>query len=97
MLYLVAYLAMGSVASLLGVVATACGLKVAIDLGAGAIALLCGVTIVLVASTRTSRLERSSLRTAGSLVHDRPTTHWHGNVRNPQPPESHLVGWRRQR
>jgi hypothetical protein len=75
MLYLVAYLAMGTVASLLGVVATACGLKVAIDLGAGAITLLCGVTVVLVASTRTSLPKRSSLRTAGSLVHDRPNTH----------------------
>jgi hypothetical protein len=41
MLYLVAYLAMGTVASLLGVAATAWGLKVAIDLGAGAITLLC--------------------------------------------------------
>lgn len=52
MLYLVAYLAMGTVASLLGVVATAWGLKVAIDLGAGAITLLCGVTVVLVVSMR---------------------------------------------
>jgi MFS family permease len=52
MLYLVAYLAMGTVASLLGVAATAWGLRVAIDLGAGAITLLCGVTVVLVVSTR---------------------------------------------
>jgi MFS family permease len=54
MLYLVAYLAMGTVASLLGVAATAWGLTVAIDLGAGAIALLCGVTVVLVVWTRVS-------------------------------------------
>jgi MFS family permease len=54
MLYLVAYLAMGTGASLLGVAATAWGLTVAIDLGAGAIALLCGVTVVLVVWTRVS-------------------------------------------
>jgi MFS family permease len=52
MLYLVAYLAMGTVASLLGVAATAWGLNVAIDLGAGAITLLCGLTVALVVSTR---------------------------------------------
>jgi MFS family permease len=52
MFYLVAYLAMGTIACLLGVAATAWGLKVAIDLGAGAITLLCGVTVVLVVSTR---------------------------------------------
>jgi hypothetical protein len=52
MLYLVAYLAMGTVASLLGVAATAWGLTVAIDLGAGAITLLCGVTLVFVVSTQ---------------------------------------------
>jgi MFS family permease len=52
MLYLVAYFAMGAVASLLGVAATAWGLRVAIDLGAGAITLLCGITVVLVASIR---------------------------------------------
>jgi len=54
MLYLVAYLAMGTGASLLGVAATAWGLTVAIDLGASAIILLCGVTVVLVVSTRAS-------------------------------------------
>jgi hypothetical protein len=53
-LYLVAYLAMGAVALLLGKVATASGLGIAIDLGASTIALLAAVVIVLVALTRNS-------------------------------------------
>jgi MFS family permease len=53
-LYLVAYLAMGAVALLLGKVATASGLGIAIDLGATTIALLAAVVIVLVVLTRNS-------------------------------------------
>jgi hypothetical protein len=48
-LYLFAYLAMGTVAMVLGVVATKWGLGLAIRLGTGAIALLSGVTMVLTA------------------------------------------------
>jgi predicted MFS family arabinose efflux permease len=49
-LYLLAYLSLGVVALVLGVVATDWGLGLAIDLGAGVIALLSGLTIVLVGS-----------------------------------------------
>jgi hypothetical protein len=45
-LYLFAYLALGTVAIVLGVIATKWGLGLAIKLGAGAIALLSGVTIL---------------------------------------------------
>jgi len=48
-LYLVAYLSLGAVALFLGVAATAWGLSVAVDLGAGAIALLSLATFGLVA------------------------------------------------
>jgi MFS family permease len=45
--YLFAYLSLGSVALLLGVVATARGLPLAVDIGTGIIALLSGATITL--------------------------------------------------
>jgi len=51
-LYLFAYLSLGVVALTLGKVATERGLKLAIDLGAGTIALLSGLTLALVASMR---------------------------------------------
>lgn len=49
-LYLFAYLSMGSVALALGIVATAWGLDLAVDLGTGAIALLSVVTVILAAA-----------------------------------------------
>jgi hypothetical protein len=49
-LYLVAYLAQGVIALLLGAAATAWGLEVAIDLGSTALALLSMSAIVLAAS-----------------------------------------------
>jgi hypothetical protein len=51
-LFLLAYLSMGAVALVLGAVATARGLDLAVDLGAGAIAALSLVTLVLAASMR---------------------------------------------
>ena len=51
-LYLLAYLSMGSVALLLGAVATARGLGMAVDLGAGAIALLSLATLTLAGTMR---------------------------------------------
>jgi predicted MFS family arabinose efflux permease len=54
-LYLLAYLSLGVVALLLGELATAYGLGLAIDLGAGAIAVLSAATIALVASVRIKR------------------------------------------
>jgi predicted MFS family arabinose efflux permease len=51
-LYLLAYLSMGTVALVLGAVATARGLDLAVDLGAGAIAGLSLATLVLAASMR---------------------------------------------
>ncbi len=51
-LYLLAYLSMGTVALVLGAVATARGLGLAIDLGAAAIACLSLVTLVLAALMR---------------------------------------------
>ena len=51
-LYLVAYLAMGSIALALGVVATAKGLQLAVDLGAGVIAVLSLFTLFLALSER---------------------------------------------
>jgi predicted MFS family arabinose efflux permease len=50
-LYLVAYLSMGAVAIVLGAIATACGLGLAVDLGAGAIAALSLATLVLAAAS----------------------------------------------
>jgi MFS family permease len=50
--YLLAYLSISTVALVLGVVATARGLLVAVELGAGAIAMLSLATLVLVISTR---------------------------------------------
>ena len=75
MLYLVAYLAMGTGASLLGVVATAWGLTVAIDLGASAIILLCGVTVVLVVSTRASCASVIKPMMSCALAGPRPPEH----------------------
>jgi predicted MFS family arabinose efflux permease len=46
--YLLAYLSLGGTALLLGVVATSRGLGLAVDLGAGAIALLSAATVILV-------------------------------------------------
>jgi hypothetical protein len=46
-LYLLAYLSMGTVALVLGVVATASGLRLAVELGAGVIAILGLATLVL--------------------------------------------------
>ncbi len=51
-LYLLAYLSMGGVALLLGAVATAQGLELAVDLGAGVIALLSLATLVLAGTMR---------------------------------------------
>jgi hypothetical protein len=51
-LYLLAYLSMGAVAILLGAVATAWGLGLAVDLGAGAIAILSLATLLMAASGR---------------------------------------------
>jgi hypothetical protein len=51
-LYLVGYLSMAALALVLGAVATARGLGVAICLGAAAITLMSLVTIVLTATTR---------------------------------------------
>jgi predicted MFS family arabinose efflux permease len=51
-LYLLAYLSMGAVAIVLGAVATAWGLDLAVDLGAGAIAVLSLATLLLAASGR---------------------------------------------
>jgi MFS family permease len=48
-LYLLAYLSLGAVAVILGIVATAAGLGLAVDLGAAAIACLSLVTLVLAA------------------------------------------------
>jgi MFS family permease len=54
-LYLGAYLSLGTVALVLGAVATARGLDLAVDLGAGAIAALSLATLILAASIRASR------------------------------------------
>jgi predicted MFS family arabinose efflux permease len=51
-LYLLAYLSMGAIAIVLGAVATAWGLALAVDLGAGAIAVLSLATLLLAASGR---------------------------------------------
>jgi hypothetical protein len=51
-LYLLAYLSIGTVALVLGIVATARGLRLAVDLGAGAIAALSLATLVLAISVR---------------------------------------------
>ena len=51
-LYLLAYLSMGAVAIVLGAVATARSLGLAVDLGAGAIAALSLATLLLAASGR---------------------------------------------
>jgi hypothetical protein len=53
-LFLCAYLSMGVIALLLGAIATAWGLARAVDLGAGAIALLSALTLFLVLSVRLS-------------------------------------------
>jgi hypothetical protein len=54
-LYLLAYLSLGAVALVLGAVATAGGLDLAVDLGAGAIAALSLATLILAASICASR------------------------------------------
>jgi len=51
-LYLVGYLSMGALALVLGIVATAWGLGLAVDLGAAAIAMTSIATLVLAATTR---------------------------------------------
>ena len=48
--YLVAFLMQGAIALLLGAIATAVGLKVAIDLGAGGISVLSVCSIALTAT-----------------------------------------------
>ena len=53
-LYLMAYLSMGLVAIILGIVATRWGLRLAVDLGAAAIASLSLATLVLANATRRS-------------------------------------------
>jgi len=53
-LYLLAYLSMGMVAIILGIVATGWGLRLAVDLGAGVIALLSLATLALVSAMRAS-------------------------------------------
>jgi MFS family permease len=56
-IYLLAYVSLGAVSLLLGAVATAHGLGFAVDLGAGVIALLSVITVVLVAMTRPRSLQ----------------------------------------
>jgi MFS family permease len=51
-LYLLAYLSMGMVALILGIVATGWGLRLAVDLGAGVIALLALATLALASAMR---------------------------------------------
>jgi hypothetical protein len=53
-LYLLAYLSMGMVAIVLGIVATGWGLRLAVDLGAGVIALLSLATLALASMMRAS-------------------------------------------
>jgi MFS family permease len=53
-LYLLAYLSMGMVAIILGIVATGWGLRLAVDLGAGVIALLSLATLALASAMRAS-------------------------------------------
>jgi hypothetical protein len=53
-LYLLAYLSMGLVAIILGIVATGWGLRLAVDLGAGVIALLSLSTLALASAMRAS-------------------------------------------
>jgi MFS family permease len=55
-LYLLAYLSMGMVAIILGIVATGWGLRLAVDLGAGVIALLSLTTLALASTMRVSAL-----------------------------------------
>jgi hypothetical protein len=56
-IYLLAYVALGAIAILLGAVATARGLGFAVNLGAGVIALFSAITIALVAVTRAGSLQ----------------------------------------
>jgi MFS family permease len=51
-IYLLAYISLGAVSLLLGAVATAHGLSIAVDLGAGVIALFSVITVALIAMTR---------------------------------------------
>jgi hypothetical protein len=56
-----AYLSMGPVAIILGIVATRWGLRLAVDLGAAAIASLSLATLVLANATRGSTVPLSCL------------------------------------
>jgi MFS family permease len=62
-LYLFAYLSLGSVALLLGIVATRLGLGLAVDLGAGAIALFSLATLALVVVTPQRAFDTLKLKT----------------------------------
>jgi hypothetical protein len=66
-LYLLAYLSLGSVALGLGVVATARGLGLAVDLGAGAITLLSLATLAFIALSGRRATEAASLASGDRL------------------------------
>ncbi len=59
-LYLLAYLSMGAVALVLGAVATASGLGIAVDLGAGTIAVLSLATLVFAVAIKPAPMHASS-------------------------------------
>ena len=65
-LYMVAYLSMGMVAIVLGLVATDWGLRLAVDLGAGVIALLSFATLALAGATRAPTCPSSRLAPDGA-------------------------------
>ena len=65
-LYLMAYLSMGPVAIILGIVATRWGLRLAVDLGAAAIASLSLATLVLANATRGSTFPPSCLASSAT-------------------------------
>ena len=65
-LYLMAYLSMGPVAIILGIVATRWGLRLAVDLGAAAIASLSLATLVLANATRGSTVPLSCLASSAT-------------------------------
>jgi hypothetical protein len=65
-LYLMAYLSMGPVAIILGIVATRWGLRLAVDLGAAAIASLSLATLVLANATRGSTVLPSCLASSAT-------------------------------
>ena len=67
-LYLLAYLSMGVVAVILGIVATGWGLRLAVELGAGVIALLSLTTLALASTTRASACRPFRLAPGGACT-----------------------------